>query len=374
MAINEVIYDGETLINLREDSVSPSTLAKGTTAHNAAGEIIMGEMPVENVLYIEQVLTAEQQAQARQNIGMEEKVKMFHAVLDSATTQYVKDSGDFTYSDVLTVENCKIEAAFGNIKIIFNKEIIRNIEPDPVAGRYVEFSALLRNGLTTIKVFLFVYDPEHLPTDANSKAALENWGDSQYCGIEVQHIVVGDFLDNDIEVGRNNTINAPSTKAAGDYTDSKCGAVLDYMQTTFVDNIMALCNDRFGPHIIYNDPTGFEANNEDVGTWQLTGLDLTPYKKLKFYISSAGDGDSNWSPSHIVELHLDNRARGSNGHFTAGHTAICPNSTGRFHNVVFSVSANKTSLAFNRSNRYSASTSATSIEGRRCYLIEGYLV
>lgn len=127
------------------------------------------------------------------------------------------------------------------------------------------------------------------------------------------------------------------------------------------------------PYLIYDDPTGFEANDEDVGdAWQLTGLDLSNYKRLKFYICSAGDSDTNWSPSHIVEMDLDNRARGSNGHFTAGHTAVCPNATGRFHNVVCSVSADKTALAFNRSNRYNASTSATAIGGRYCYKIEGY--
>jgi hypothetical protein len=143
--------------------------------------------------------------------SVSEKVKMFHAALDPVTTQYIKDSGDFTYADVLAIENCKIEATYGNITIIFNKEVVRNIQPDPVTGRYVEFSALLRNGPTTVKVFLFVYDPENLPTDPNSVAVLENWGDSQYCGIEVQHIVIGDFLDNDIATGRYNTINAPST-------------------------------------------------------------------------------------------------------------------------------------------------------------------
>lgn len=132
--------------------------------------------------------------------------------------------------------------------------------------------------------------------------------------------------------------------------------------------------DLAAPHIIYDNAVGFEANDKDVGTWQITGLNLAPYARLKFYICSAGDGDTNWSPSHIVELHLDDRARGANGHFTAGHTAVCPNSTGRFHNVVVSVSADKTALAFNRSNRYSASTSATSIEGRYCYRIEGYLI
>lgn len=128
-----------------------------------------------------------------------------------------------------------------------------------------------------------------------------------------------------------------------------------------------------GYELIYDDATGFEANDEDVGdAWHLTGLDLSKYRRLKFYICSAGDSNTNWSPSHIVELDLDNRARGANGHFTAGHTAVCPNSTGRFHNVIVSVSADKTALAFNRSNRYNVSTSATAIGGRYCYRIEGY--
>ena len=42
MAVNQVIYDGETLIDLTEDSVTPETLAEGVTAHDASGEQIVG--------------------------------------------------------------------------------------------------------------------------------------------------------------------------------------------------------------------------------------------------------------------------------------------------------------------------------------------
>jgi hypothetical protein len=303
------------------------------------------------------------------------KVKLFHATLDPITTQYIKDSGDFTYADVLATENCKIEAKFGNVKIIFNKEIFRNTEPDPVAGRYVEFSALLRNGPTTVKVFLFVYDPENLPTDPNSVAVLENWGDSQYCAIEVQHIVIGDFLDNDISVGRYNTINAPSTKAAGDYVDSQCGIVLEYMQTTFAQNIMTLVNQRFGPHIIYDDPTGFEASNDDAGdTWHLTGLNLSQYKRIKCYVCSGGDSDSNYSPEHIVEVYLDDRAKGSFGYFSASHTGHNPNNRNRYHIVTFTVNAEKTAIQFQHSISIYGTSATNSSGGRRCYLIEGYVL
>lgn len=45
MAVSKVIYGGETLVDLTSDTVTPDTLAEGITAHNAAGEAIIGNMP-----------------------------------------------------------------------------------------------------------------------------------------------------------------------------------------------------------------------------------------------------------------------------------------------------------------------------------------
>lgn len=42
MAINKVVYGGNTLIDLSGDTVTPETLAEGVTAHNAAGVKITG--------------------------------------------------------------------------------------------------------------------------------------------------------------------------------------------------------------------------------------------------------------------------------------------------------------------------------------------
>ena len=44
MAINKVVYDGNTLVDLTSDTVTPNTLMEGVTAHNAAGEQIVGTM------------------------------------------------------------------------------------------------------------------------------------------------------------------------------------------------------------------------------------------------------------------------------------------------------------------------------------------
>lgn len=46
MAVNKVVYDGETLVDLTRDNVSESTLLSGATAHNAAGEAIVGTVIV----------------------------------------------------------------------------------------------------------------------------------------------------------------------------------------------------------------------------------------------------------------------------------------------------------------------------------------
>mgnify|MGYP007108759203 FL=1 len=42
MAVNKVQVNGETVLDLTNDSVTPERLTKGTTAHNAAGERIVG--------------------------------------------------------------------------------------------------------------------------------------------------------------------------------------------------------------------------------------------------------------------------------------------------------------------------------------------
>lgn len=45
MAINKVIYDGKTLIDLTGDSVMKDKLLTGYTAHDKSGEVIEGTCP-----------------------------------------------------------------------------------------------------------------------------------------------------------------------------------------------------------------------------------------------------------------------------------------------------------------------------------------
>ena len=42
MGRSKIVYAGDTLLDLTQDTVTPETLLKGKTAHNAAGELITG--------------------------------------------------------------------------------------------------------------------------------------------------------------------------------------------------------------------------------------------------------------------------------------------------------------------------------------------
>lgn len=67
MAINKVDYDGRTLIDLTEDTVTPETLAKGVTAHDKTGAQITGiyeggtapENPLDGYQRVDYITTAE---------------------------------------------------------------------------------------------------------------------------------------------------------------------------------------------------------------------------------------------------------------------------------------------------------------------------
>lgn len=167
----------------------------------------------------------------------------------------------------------------------------------------------------------------------------------------------------------------PSSAAAADYTDKQCGVVLNYLQTTYTENILALGDTRYLNvyDIVYDNPTGFEASNDDAGdTWHLTGLDLSKYRRLKIYVCAGGDSNSNYSPPHTVEVDLDDRAKGSFGYFFGSHAAHCPNNRNRHHIVSFTVNAEKTAIQFQHSISIYGTAASNSAGGRYCYRIEGY--
>lgn len=83
MAVNKVEINGETKLDLTQDTVTPENLLSGATAHNAAGEQISGA--VAPVRYdVAQDLTSDQKNQARDNIGAAATVIMRKVTLTTA--------------------------------------------------------------------------------------------------------------------------------------------------------------------------------------------------------------------------------------------------------------------------------------------------
>ena len=60
MAISRVDFGGQTLIDLTNDSVTPETLMAGETAHNAAGEAIVGTASGGQPVIINNLITGQQ--------------------------------------------------------------------------------------------------------------------------------------------------------------------------------------------------------------------------------------------------------------------------------------------------------------------------
>ena len=59
MAVNKVVYNRRTLIDLTADTVSKETLKKGFTAHQADGTMITGEFIGDDYDEIDRILTAD---------------------------------------------------------------------------------------------------------------------------------------------------------------------------------------------------------------------------------------------------------------------------------------------------------------------------
>ena len=86
MAINKVVLDGNTLIDLTNDTVTEDAVGGGITFHSASGEAKTGTLAA--VQYTPQTLTGEQQEQARTNIGAADlhSVGTLQGIVDDITT------------------------------------------------------------------------------------------------------------------------------------------------------------------------------------------------------------------------------------------------------------------------------------------------
>ena len=157
MAISKVNYGGNTLIDLTNDSVTPSALAEGVTAHNAAGERIVGEMPTTTVLYTEQTLTDAQKTQARENINA---AGHFYGVCSTAASTAEKEVT--VDSSFVLVTGVQVTVKFTNANSASSAPTL-NVNGTGAKPLYRYGTTALSTGTTTTgwyagSVQLFTYD------------------------------------------------------------------------------------------------------------------------------------------------------------------------------------------------------------------------
>ena len=118
--------------------------------------------------------------------------------------------------------------------------------------------------------------------------------------------------------------------------------------------------------------TNIDANME----WQLTGLDLTPFKRIKVYSKgSQGSTNASTTGAMVLEMSLDPRMAiaTKGGHYVGSVLSQKPNDSNRYASLTCAVSADKTSFAVLRQTSLYGTAATTNADiGASVVLIEGY--
>lgn len=110
--------------------------------------------------------------------------------------------------------------------------------------------------------------------------------------------------------------------------------------------------------------------------WQLTGLDMTSFKRIKVY-SKAGKGSTNASTTSgmVLEMSLDPTAASAafGGNYCGSVLSQKPNDANRYASLTCAVSADKTKFAVLRqTSLYGTAATTNNDIGADVFLIEGY--
>lgn len=135
------------------------------------------------------------------------------------------------------------------------------------------------------------------------------------------------------------------------------------------------------PVVVWEDTTGggLNALQADLAAnpnWQLTGLDMTPFKRIKVY-SRCGKGSTNASTTGamVLEILLDSRAASTawGNNYCGSVISQKPNDSNRYASLTCAVSADKTKFAVLRqTSLYGTAATTNNDIGASVFMIEGY--
>lgn len=177
--------------------------------------------------------------------------------------------------------------------------------------------------------------------------------------LTVNHVFMENwnFKVQDVVANASNNMTYPSTAAVYNQFQRKPVIVWEVTDTT----------------------QGLKALQTDIAaamSWQLTGLDLTPFKRIKIY-SCGGQGSTNagTTGAMVLEMSLDSRMAitTKGGHYVGSVISQKPNDANRYASLTCAVSADKTSFAVLRqTSLYGTAATTNNDIGANVVLIEGY--
>lgn len=124
---------------------------------------------------------------------------------------------------------------------------------------------------------------------------------------------------------------------------------------------------------------GIQANLSASPAWQLTDLDLTPYKRIKIYScagqKSGATASASTTPAIVLEMSLDSRNAISayGGNYVGSTMVQKPNDANRFATLACAVSADKTKfVVLRQTNLYGTAATSNDDVNANVFMIEGY--
>lgn len=249
-------------------------------------------------------------------------------------------SSEISYSNIKSILASSTKSAFLEVtqgNLTFYVQAIQDINTSPIKfiSPYIASDNMLR---------MIEFTLDNTDTLSVRQYQLEHWA----------------YKVQDIITNYANTLTYPSTAAV--YNQFQRKPVVVWESSTPSEYLKAI-----------------QANLSASPAWQLTNLDMTPYKRIKIY-SCAGQktgatASASTTPAIILEMSLDSRNAISayGGNYVGSIMVQKPNDANRFATLTCAVSADKTKfVVLRQTNLYGTAATSNNDVNADVFMIEGY--
>lgn len=226
------------------------------------------------------------------------------------------------------------------------------------------------------------------------------WGNSRFYAkcVEVTDVNNGDLkFITDIEYAgiarrmvftlNSNSVLSTTSITTGEIVSNKVQDIVSNSTSTEKYPSTKAVFDQFQrkPVVVWESNTpseylkGIQANLSASPAWQLTNLDMTPFKRIKIYScagqKSGATASASTTPAIILEMSLDSRNAISayGGNYVGSTMVQKPNDSNRFATLTCAVSADKTSfVVLRQTNLYGTAATGNDDVNANVFMIEGY--